>query len=282
MSGWSRRRPGDPRLLEGRRTPGRPRRAPLAGRPGPHRRSGGGRLARGGGLLGRRHGRARRPGRGLLPDLAVLDGPGLLGRRPAPPRAGLLRAHGDLADGRVVPVVGARRSRRLARRVGLRPPRPAARHPGAAAGRLARHRQPGPPGPRRRGGAGLGRLAAAAARHRRRALQRRVPEHPRARAAPGPASTWPSPSSGGTSRSSSPPRSRADGALVLDSGPGRFGDAGAYVLVLDDDGAHHAARVPVHERFVVFVDEEGVLRTDHDLRVGPLRSLRLHYRMTRG
>ncbi len=78
------------------------------------------------------------------------------------------------------------------------------------------------------------------------------------------------------------PTVRADGALVLDSGPGRFGEAGAYVLVLDEGGAPHASRVPVHERFVVFVDEEGVLRTDHDLRVGPVRSLRLHYRMTRG
>ncbi|WP_377642190.1 hypothetical protein [Oryzobacter terrae] len=77
------------------------------------------------------------------------------------------------------------------------------------------------------------------------------------------------------------PTARADGALVLDSGPGRFGDPGAYVLVLDDAAAPHAARVPVHERFAVFVDEEGVLRTDHDLRVGPVRSLRLHYRMTR-
>lgn len=78
------------------------------------------------------------------------------------------------------------------------------------------------------------------------------------------------------------PTAREDGALVLDSGPGRFGAPGAYVLVVDDEGAHHAARVPVHERFVVFVDDEGVLRTDHHLRVGPLRSLRLHYRMTRG
>lgn len=78
------------------------------------------------------------------------------------------------------------------------------------------------------------------------------------------------------------PTAREDGALVLDSGPGAFGAPGAYVLVLDDDGRTHAARAPVHERFVVFVDDEGVLRTDHDLRLGPLRALRLHYRMTPG
>ncbi len=78
------------------------------------------------------------------------------------------------------------------------------------------------------------------------------------------------------------PSVREDGALVLDSGPGAFGAPGAYVLVLDDAGRSHAARVPVHERFVVFVDDEGVLRTDHHLRLGRLRALRLHYRMTLG
>jgi hypothetical protein len=30
----------------------------------------------------------------------------------------------------------------------------------------------------------------------------------------------------------------------------------------------------------VFVDDEGVLRTDHDLRLGTLPVLRLHYRLT--
>lgn len=78
------------------------------------------------------------------------------------------------------------------------------------------------------------------------------------------------------------PTARADGALVLDSGPGRFGAPGAYVVVLDEAARQHAARVPVHERFVVFVDDEGVLRTDHHLRLGPLRALRLHYRMSTG
>ena len=76
------------------------------------------------------------------------------------------------------------------------------------------------------------------------------------------------------------PGTRSDGALVLDSGPGPFGAPGAYVLV-HEGGGHHVARVPVHERFVVFVDDEGVLRTDHDLRIGPARAMRLHYRMTR-
>ncbi len=77
------------------------------------------------------------------------------------------------------------------------------------------------------------------------------------------------------------PTARADGALVLDSGPGGFGQPGAYVVVRDGRGRSHAARPPLHERFVVFVDEEGVLRTDHELRLGRVPAMRLHYRMSR-
>lgn len=75
------------------------------------------------------------------------------------------------------------------------------------------------------------------------------------------------------------PRVRPDGSLVLTSGPGRFGEDGAYVVV--DEGGHHAQRVPLHETFHVFVDEDGVLRTDHELRLWSARVLRLHYKITR-
>ncbi len=77
------------------------------------------------------------------------------------------------------------------------------------------------------------------------------------------------------------PSVRADGALVLDSGPGVFGEPGAYVVMRDGRGRSHAARPPLHERFLVFVDDEGVLRTDHELRLGRVRAMRLHYRMSR-
>lgn len=76
------------------------------------------------------------------------------------------------------------------------------------------------------------------------------------------------------------PAARADGALVLTSGGGPFGAAGAYVAVRARDG-WHASRAPVHEVFEVYVDLEGVLRTDHALRIGPALALRLHYRMER-
>lgn len=70
------------------------------------------------------------------------------------------------------------------------------------------------------------------------------------------------------------------GGLRLSSPAGRFGQDGAYVLVRHGS-VHHAARIPLHEEFRVFVDEEGVLRTDHVLRLWSATALRLHYRMSR-
>ena len=74
------------------------------------------------------------------------------------------------------------------------------------------------------------------------------------------------------------PRVQADGSLVLSSPPGAFGDNGAYVTVRNGREAH-AARVPIHERFHVYRDHRGVLRTDHELRLYRALVMRLHYRM---
>ncbi|MDQ7993908.1 MAG: hypothetical protein AAGC63_12435 [Propionicimonas sp.] len=76
------------------------------------------------------------------------------------------------------------------------------------------------------------------------------------------------------------PANRPGGGLVLSSPPGRFGHDGAYVLVRHG-GAHHAVRLPLHEEFELFVDDDGVLRTDHTLRLWSWQVLRLHYRMER-
>ncbi|GAA2146793.1 hypothetical protein GCM10009844_23370 [Nocardioides koreensis] len=75
------------------------------------------------------------------------------------------------------------------------------------------------------------------------------------------------------------PRARPDGSLVLSSPPGAFGEDGAYVLVADRD-RHHAARAPIHEEFHVYVDPDGVLRTDHVLRLWSATAVRLHYKLT--
>ncbi|MGJ9411753.1 hypothetical protein ACHAAC_03505 [Aeromicrobium sp. CF4.19] len=75
------------------------------------------------------------------------------------------------------------------------------------------------------------------------------------------------------------PRALPDGSLELSSPAGTFGEDGAYVVV-EKGGRAHAARVPIHERFLVYVDAEGVLRTDHELRLWSMRAVRLHYKLT--
>ena len=69
------------------------------------------------------------------------------------------------------------------------------------------------------------------------------------------------------------------GGLVLESSRGQFGGDGAYVVVRD--GAAHAARVPLHEVFHVYVDAHGVLRADHELRLWRAPVVRLHYKLER-
>lgn len=70
-----------------------------------------------------------------------------------------------------------------------------------------------------------------------------------------------------------------DGALLLESPSGRFGEDGAYVVVRD--ARAHAARVPLHETFRMYVDGHGVLRTDHELRLWGATAVRLHYKLER-
>jgi len=78
------------------------------------------------------------------------------------------------------------------------------------------------------------------------------------------------------------PDVRDDGALVLTSPLGAFGDNGAYLIVNGANG-HTASvrRIPLAERFVVWVDDEGTLRADHALQLGQVPVLRFHYRLER-
>ncbi|MCY4727840.1 hypothetical protein NYO98_16245 [Nocardioides sp. STR2] len=69
------------------------------------------------------------------------------------------------------------------------------------------------------------------------------------------------------------------GGLLLESPRGGFGQDGAYVVV--SDRRAHAARVPLHETFHVHVDADGVLRTDHELRLWRASAVRLHYKLER-
>lgn len=74
------------------------------------------------------------------------------------------------------------------------------------------------------------------------------------------------------------PMAHPDGSLELSSPAGRFGTEGCYVVVRDR-GRTFAARAPIHETFRVYVDREGVLRTDHDLRLWSATAVRLHYKL---
>jgi len=76
------------------------------------------------------------------------------------------------------------------------------------------------------------------------------------------------------------PRNAPGGGFVLESPAGSWGRDGAYVVV-DDGGRHVAARVPIHETFALYVDDDGVLRTDHTLRMWRATAVRLHYRLQR-
>jgi hypothetical protein len=77
------------------------------------------------------------------------------------------------------------------------------------------------------------------------------------------------------------PKVLPGGALELTSPAGSFGQDGAYVVV-EDRGRTHAARAPIHESFHVYVDREGVLRTDHVLRLWSAPVVRLHYKLIHG
>jgi hypothetical protein len=77
------------------------------------------------------------------------------------------------------------------------------------------------------------------------------------------------------------PSTDSTGALVLTSPIGRFGDDGAYLIVRADAANAAVRRVPLAERFRVYVDDEGTLRTDHALSLWSIPALRFHYRLER-
>lgn len=78
------------------------------------------------------------------------------------------------------------------------------------------------------------------------------------------------------------PESAPDASLTLRSAGRRFGDPGFYFYVEEEPGRGWARYVrSMQEVIRVHVDAEGALRTDHDLRLGGARFLRLHYRMRR-
>lgn len=71
-----------------------------------------------------------------------------------------------------------------------------------------------------------------------------------------------------------------DGSLKLSSDGQRFGDNGFYFTLTDHKGKYWTRFVKsMHEWIRVYVDSEGILRADHNLRFYSLPFLNLHYKM---
>ena len=70
-----------------------------------------------------------------------------------------------------------------------------------------------------------------------------------------------------------------DGSLLLTSHGGKWAQDGTYLVVHHHGSIAWARRIPIHEQFRVYVDPEGILRTDHTLALWSVTALRLHYRL---
>ena len=71
-----------------------------------------------------------------------------------------------------------------------------------------------------------------------------------------------------------------DSSLLLSSDGKKFGDNGFYFYLTDHKGKHWAKYVrPMHEWIRVYVDDEKILRADHNLNFYGFRFLNLHYKM---
>jgi hypothetical protein len=76
------------------------------------------------------------------------------------------------------------------------------------------------------------------------------------------------------------PIAHPDGSFGLDSSGGGFGRSGFYRIV-DGGPDHWRIRnfTTLHELFHVYVDHEGILRTDHTVSFVGIKIIRLHYKM---
>ena len=77
------------------------------------------------------------------------------------------------------------------------------------------------------------------------------------------------------------PVAHSDGSFGLDSSGSAWGRSGFYRIVRSGDGHRRVRYVKtLHELFHVYVDEEGVLRTEHAISFLGLTIIRLHYKMS--
>jgi hypothetical protein len=78
------------------------------------------------------------------------------------------------------------------------------------------------------------------------------------------------------------PEAQPDGSFKLISSGARFGDPGFYRMVETDATTWKVRYLrTLRELFHVYVDQEGILRTEHSVRFAGIQVLRLHYKMER-
>src|SRR5262249_20838743 len=76
------------------------------------------------------------------------------------------------------------------------------------------------------------------------------------------------------------PQADVDGSFWLISEGKRFGDPGFYRVVKTAPDRWSVRYLPqLHERFHVFVHEDGILRTEHKISILGIKVLTLHYKM---
>lgn len=72
-----------------------------------------------------------------------------------------------------------------------------------------------------------------------------------------------------------------DGGVLLISAGNRIGDAGYYRILSIDRDKVKVRRIPIKETIHVYVDKEGILRTDHKFRFWGMQLLHLHYKINK-
>lgn len=71
-----------------------------------------------------------------------------------------------------------------------------------------------------------------------------------------------------------------DGSLLLSSDGKKFGDNGFYFILTNHKGTYWAKFIKaMHEWIRVYVDDENILRADHELNFYGFNFLKLHYKM---
>ena len=87
---------------------------------------------------------------------------------------------------------------------------------------------------------------------------------------------------GGSSTVFLRPEARPDGSLTLISSGSKFGDTGFYRMVEVKENVWRVKHLStLRENFHVYLDKQGILRTDHIVKCLGFTPLKLHYRLER-